>query len=122
MLPLRPCGRERRWRPRLLILQELSSLFVGGATSNPLLATFASLVALLIWMNLSTQVILIACAYITTGAEEAHDRVSSAESAQTLAQRRVRRAQQEVMIATRALRAAEEAESAERNAAETQKS
>lgn len=106
----------------LLILQELSSLFVGGATSNPLLATFASLVALLIWMNLSTQVILIACAYITTGAEEAHDRVSSAESAQTLAQRRVRRAQQEVMIATRALRAAEEAESAERNAAETQKS
>lgn len=106
----------------LLILQELSSLFVGGATSNPLLATFASLVALLIWMNLSTQVILIACAYITTGAEEARDRVSSAESAQTLAQRRVRRAQQEVMIATRALRAAEEAESAERNAAETQKS
>ncbi|MEW1961448.1 YhjD/YihY/BrkB family envelope integrity protein [Microbacterium sp. NPDC077644] len=105
----------------LLILQELSSLFVGGATSNPLLATFASLLALLIWMNLSTQVILISCALITTAAEEAHDRVSAAESAQTFAQRRVRRAQQEVVIATRALRSAEEAESAERNAAEKQK-
>ncbi len=98
----------------LLVLQELSSLFVGGATSNPLLASFASLLALLIWMNLSTQVILIACAYITTGAEEAHDRVSAKEGAKTFAQRRVQRAQQDVAIATRALRAAEEAEAAER--------
>ncbi|MGO2747058.1 YihY/virulence factor BrkB family protein [Microbacterium sp.] len=99
----------------LLVLQELSSLFVGGATSNPLLASFASLLALLIWMNLSSQVILIACAYITTGAEEAHDRVASTEGARTFAQRRVQRAQQDVMIATKALRAAEKVESAERN-------
>lgn len=98
----------------LLVLQELSSLFVGGATSNPLLASFASLLALLIWMNLSTQVILISCAYITTGAEEAHDRIASMEGAQTFAQRRVQRAQQEVAIATSALRAAEDAEAAER--------
>lgn len=98
----------------LLVLQELSSLFVGGARTNPLLASFASLLALLIWMNLSTQVILIACAYITTGAEEAHDRVSSAESARTFAQRRVQRAQEDVAIATRALRAAEQVEAAER--------
>jgi membrane protein len=98
----------------LLVLQQLSSLFVGGATSNPLLASFASLLALLIWMNLSTQVILIACAYITTGADDADDRVASAEGAQTFAQRRVRRAQQDVAIATRTLRAAEEAEAAER--------
>lgn len=98
----------------LLILQELSSLFVGGATSNPLLASFASLLALLIWMNLSTQVILIACAYITTGAEEARDRISAAHGARTFAQRRVQRAQQDVAVATKALRAAEEAEAAER--------
>lgn len=101
----------------LLVLQELSSLFVGGATSNPLLASFASLLALLIWMNLSSQVILIACAYITTGAEEADDRISAARSAQTFAQRRVQRAQQDVAVATKALRAAEEAEAAERNEA-----
>jgi len=100
----------------LLVLQELSSLFVGGATSNPLLASFASLLALLIWMNLSTQVILIACAYITTGAEEARDRVASTEGARTFAQRRVQRARADVMIATKALRTAEKAEAAERDA------
>lgn len=97
----------------LLVLQELSSLFVGGATSNPLLASFASLLALLIWLNLSSQVILIACAYITTGAEEEHDRIA-ARSAQTFAQRRVLRAQQDVVTATRALRAAEKTEAEER--------
>ncbi len=104
----------------LLVLQELSSLFVGGATSNPLLASFASLLALLIWMNLSSQVILIACAYITTGAEEVHDRISATRSARTFAQRRVQRAQQDVAVATKALRAAEEAEAAERTGDEPQ--
>lgn len=98
----------------LLVLQELSSLFVGGATSNPLLASFASLLALLIWMNLSTQVILIACAYITTGVEEEHDRVSAEYGARTFAERRVQRAHQDVAIATAALRAAEQVEAKER--------
>src|SRR5690606_14300269 len=97
----------------LLILQELSSLFVGGATSNPLLASFASLLALLIWLNLSSQVILIACAYIVTGTEEEQDRLL-ARSARTFAQRRVQRARHDVMVETRALRKAEEAEEAER--------
>ncbi|GEK85057.1 YhjD/YihY/BrkB family envelope integrity protein [Microbacterium aerolatum] len=97
----------------LLVLQELSSLFVGGATSNPLLASFASLLALLIWLNLSSQVILIACAYIVTGTEEEQDRVL-ARGAQTFAQRRVQRARHDVMVETRALRKAEEAEAAER--------
>jgi membrane protein len=98
----------------LLVLQELSSLFVGGATSNPLLASFASLLALLIWLNLSAQVMLLACAYIVTGAEEERDRVSATKGARTFAQRRVLRAQQDVKAATGALRAAEQAEAAER--------
>ncbi|MGM7666200.1 YhjD/YihY/BrkB family envelope integrity protein [Microbacterium sp. A93] len=100
----------------LLVLQQLSSLFVGGATSNPLLASFASLLALLIWLNLSAQVILIACAYITTFAEEERDRVSAREGARSFTQRRVQRARQDVMIATKALRAAEAAEAEERGA------
>ncbi|KDA04814.1 ribonuclease BN [Microbacterium sp. CH12i] len=99
----------------LLVLQELSSLFVGGATSNPLLASFASLLALLIWLNLSTQVILVACAYIITGAEEEQDRVLATQGARSFAQRRVQRARQDVMVATSALRAAERAEAAERS-------
>src|SRR5690606_35244983 len=98
----------------LLALQELSTLFVGGATSNPLLASFASLLALLIWLNLSAQVILIACAYIVTGAEEEHDRILS-QAPRSFAQRRVQRAQHDVMVATKALRAAEQAEAAERS-------
>lgn len=93
----------------LLVLQELSSLFVGGATSNPLLASFASLLALLIWLNLSAQVMLITFAYIVTGEEEARDRVHARFGATTFPQRRVQRAEIDVKIATDELRAAQEA-------------
>ncbi|MGW9631278.1 YihY/virulence factor BrkB family protein [Agromyces sp. NPDC055520] len=54
----------------LSVLQVASSLFVGGASSNPLLASFGSLIALLIWLNLSSQVILMAGAYIVIGADD----------------------------------------------------
>nr|WP_314843327.1 YihY/virulence factor BrkB family protein [uncultured Microbacterium sp.] len=94
----------------LLVLQELSGLFIGGATSNPLLASFASLLALLIWLNLSTQVILIASAYIVTSEDERHDRVHARFSATTFPQRRVQRAEVDVTIATAELRAAQKAE------------
>ncbi|MFJ2368518.1 YihY/virulence factor BrkB family protein [Microbacterium sp. NPDC087665] len=93
----------------LLVLQELSSLFVGGATSNPLLASFASLLALLIWLNLSAQVMLIACAYIVTGEEEARDRVRARYGATTFPQRRIQRAEIDVEIATTELREAQKA-------------
>lgn len=93
----------------LIVLQELSTLFVGGATSNPLLATFASLLALLIWLNFSTQVILIACAYVVTGIEESEDRVSARFGAGTFAQRRVQRAEHDVAVAVTALKAARNA-------------
>jgi len=98
----------------LLVLQELSSLFIGGATSNPLLASFASLLALLIWLNLSTQVMLIACAYIVTSEDERHDRVHARFGAKTFEQRRVQRAEAEVALATATLRTAQEAERAAR--------
>lgn len=100
----------------LIVLQQLSSLFVAGATRNPLLATFASLIALLIWFNLSSQVILIACAYISIGVEEEADRVR-ARQAQTFAQRRLKRAEDAVMVATDELRAAQTAVAEEREKA-----
>lgn len=56
----------------LTVLQTLSGLFVGGASSNPLLASFASLIALLLWVNLSAQVILIATAYVAEGSRDPH--------------------------------------------------
>lgn len=103
----------------LLVLQELSSLFVGGATSNPLLASFASLLALLIWLNLSTQVILVSCAYIVTSEEERHDRVRARFGATTFEQRRVQRAEAEVALATATLRSAQQAERDARGVAQT---
>lgn len=84
----------------LTVLQQLSGLFVSGAASNPLLASFASLIALLLWFNLSAQVILIAASYVITGVEEESDRVRARHGAATFAQRRVQRAEDAVRIAT----------------------
>ncbi len=101
----------------LTALQVLSGLFVGGASANPLLASFASLIALLLWFNLSAQVILIASAYIVTGVEEEADRVRARYGATTFAQRRVRRAENAVMAASGELAAARDAEAEERRKA-----
>lgn len=115
---VRPAGRSL-WSGALLgavglvVLQQLSSLFVGGATSNPLLASFASLLALLIWLNLSTQVMLLACAFIVTAEEERTDRVHHRFGATTFLQRRLQRAEVDVQIATAELRAAQKAAAGE---------
>ena len=98
----------------LIVLQELSSLFVRGASSNQLLATFAALIALLLWINLSAQVILIASSYIIVATAESQDRVRERFGAETLVQYRRRRAEDKLQVATRELRAAQEAEEEER--------
>lgn len=98
----------------LTVLQQLSSLFVGGASSNPLLASFASLIALLLWFNLSAQVILLAGAYIITSVDEEQDRVRARFGASTFAQRRVKRAEEAVRFATDELRVARREEKKER--------
>lgn len=90
----------------LTVLQTLSGLFVGGASSNPLLASFASLIALLLWVNLSAQVILIASAYIVEGVEEETDRVRVREGASTFPERRVQRAEDAVRVAAAELETA----------------
>jgi membrane protein len=101
----------------LTVLQQLSGLFVGGAGSNPLLASFASLIALLLWVNLSSQVILIATAYIVVGIDESRDRVRAKYGASTFLQRRVRQAEVAVQLATDELRRARELEEEERTRA-----
>lgn len=98
----------------LSVLQLLSSLFVGGATSNPLLASFGSLIALLLWFNFSAQVILIAGAYIITGVDEEHDRVSARYGAPTVATRRLRRAERRATAAASELTEARAAVERER--------
>ncbi len=101
----------------LIALQQLSSLFVSGAGSNPLLASFASLIALLLWLNLSAQVILIAGAYIITSVDEEGDRVRARHGATTFAQRRVQRAEEGVRVASEELVHARADEEKERAAA-----
>jgi membrane protein len=46
-------------------LQILGGALIGGATRNPLIASFAVIAGLLIWFNLSCQVILIAASWIS---------------------------------------------------------
>lgn len=97
----------------LVVLQELSGLFVRGASSNPLLASFAALIALLLWFNLSAQVILIASSWIITGAAEERDGLRAKYGAATMAQRRRQRAEDMLAAATQELKAAQEAEARE---------
>lgn len=90
----------------LSVLQQLSSLFVRGASANPLLATFASLIALLLWLNLSAQVILIASSYMIVTAAESADRVRAKYGASTFALRRAQRAEDALRVAKIELRLA----------------
>ncbi|MGO3765974.1 YihY/virulence factor BrkB family protein [Microbacterium gubbeenense] len=94
----------------LVVLQQASGLFLGGADNNPLLVGFASLIALLLWFNLSAQVVLIACSYIVVTIEEKSNRVAERHGAETLTQRAVRSAERNVRVAEEALAAARDAD------------
>ncbi|MFT4235477.1 MAG: YihY/virulence factor BrkB family protein [Microbacterium sp.] len=98
----------------LTVLQQLSGLFVRGANNNPLLGTFSSVVALLLWINFSAQVILIACSWIIIAEAERRDRVAERYGSATVAQRRVHSAEADVRRAAAALQVARDAERAER--------
>lgn len=68
----------------LLALQVGGSFLAGGATRNPLLATFAVFVAMLLFFRLTSIVTLVAAAWIAVGAldrEEPLVRVSREEAA-----------------------------------------
>ena len=84
----------------LTVLQQLSGLFVRGASANPLLASFASLIALLIWFNLASQVVLLASTWILIGVAEDSDRVRERFGATTFELRRVRKAENALRVAT----------------------
>ncbi|MCU1419825.1 MAG: YihY/virulence factor BrkB family protein [Mycetocola sp.] len=54
------------------ILKVLGNALLGGATNNPLLASFAVIIGLLIWFNLICQVLLAAAAWIAMGMADAN--------------------------------------------------
>ncbi|MGN6126721.1 MAG: YihY/virulence factor BrkB family protein [Humibacter sp.] len=51
----------------LSALSAVSGLIIGGASKNPLLATFAVFVGLLLWFNFICRIILLAAAWIAVG-------------------------------------------------------
>lgn len=51
------------------VLKALGSLLLGGAASNPLLASFAVIIGLLIWFNFVCTVLLLGAAWIGDAAE-----------------------------------------------------
>ena len=53
----------------LLVIKSLGTALLGGASSNPLLASFAVLVGLLIWFNLICRTLLLTSAWIACGIE-----------------------------------------------------
>jgi membrane protein len=71
-----PIPRAPLWQGALLgalalgVLKVLGSSLLGGATRNPLLASFAVIIGLLIWFNLVCQVILIAASWVIVTATD----------------------------------------------------
>ena len=69
--------RRRLWAGALLgavglgVLKTLGSALLGGASNNPLIASFAVLAGLLIFFNFVCQVILIAASWIAVGLDDA---------------------------------------------------
>jgi membrane protein len=54
----------------VVVLQALGSSLLGGATRNPLLASFAVIIGLMIWFNLLCQVTLIGATWIAVSADD----------------------------------------------------
>jgi membrane protein len=71
-----PIPRAPLWQGALLgalalgVLKVLGTSLLGGATKNPLLASFAVIIGLMIWFNLICQVILIAAAWVIVTATD----------------------------------------------------
>ena len=57
----------------LSVLQLLSGLLFASAATNPLMATFAVFIGLLLWFRLTGIVILVASAWIAVEASDAHE-------------------------------------------------
>lgn len=86
--------RRRLWAGAMLgaiglgVLKVAGSALLGGATRNPLIASFAVLAGLLIFFDFACQVILIAASWIAVGLKDAGIVVDPRVAAQRLANAR----------------------------------
>ena len=74
----------------LSVLQLLGGLVITGAGSNPLLATFAVFIALLLWFRLTGIVILVAASWIAVEAFDAHESLRLVTPEQLVEEERAR--------------------------------
>lgn len=85
---------RRMWVGSLLgsaaisVLQFLSGFLVSGTTSNPLLATFAVFIALLLWFRLTSIVILVAASWIAVEAADNNESLRHVSAEQLVAEQR----------------------------------
>ncbi|SDZ40435.1 YihY/virulence factor BrkB family protein [Herbiconiux ginsengi] len=85
------------------VLKVLGSALLGGATSNPLLASFAAIIGIMIWLNLICRVLLIGSAWIAVGMNDAgiDARSLSPQEQEAERQRRVAEARDTLVSAER---------------------
>ncbi|MFB2555190.1 YihY/virulence factor BrkB family protein [Herbiconiux liangxiaofengii] len=85
------------------VLKILGSQLLGGATTNPLLASFAVIIGIMIFLNLVCRVILISATWIAVGMEDAglDPRALSPEQLEIERQRRVAEARDTLVSAER---------------------
>lgn len=72
----------------LTVLQGLGGVLVGGVSQNPLLATFAVFVGLLLWFRLTSIVTLVAAAWIAVAAGDRGISLRNVTAEQLAAERR----------------------------------
>ncbi|GAA0999184.1 YihY/virulence factor BrkB family protein [Subtercola frigoramans] len=91
------------------VLKILGSSLLGGATSNPLLASFAVIIGILIWFNLICQVLLVFASWIEVSMNDAHidPRMLTPEQLEAQALQAEADAHRQVLTAQRATAAAE---------------
>lgn len=75
------------------VLKLLGGALLGGASSNPLLATFAVIIGLLIWFHLVSTVTLLSAAWIAVGMADAGLSTRNPNAAEVLAEREKREAE-----------------------------
>lgn len=93
----------------LAVLQILGGTLIGGVTNNPLLATFAVFVGLLLWFRLTSIVTLVAAAWIAVAAGDRGISLRSVTQEQLEAERRKAEREAVLLAAEVALRDAKHA-------------
>lgn len=81
------------------LLKALGGLLLGGASNNPLIASFAVIAGLLIFFNLICQVILIAAAWISIGVSDVGLDVRGLSTEQLEAEAELKQAEARVVVA-----------------------